>query len=449
MDFLSNVKKYKQLEIEKLAKTKNRFEQLFVTNRKDPIFIAEIKPKSATEGILYEGDFVKLAQEYENAGVDAISILTDQPSFGGSLKLLHDVSQSVNLPILRKDFILSKIQIIESLKNHADAMLLIVSLLDQQKLSDLINFSYELGLVPIVEVVSEKELDTAIKAGAKIIGVNARNLHTLDVDYENALEVLKKIPRSITPLLFSGIKTQSDVQKAVDFGAKGILVGTSLLKAKNVQAKIKELKNNFIIKICGVKDIPSAERVIKYSPSMVGLIFVPNSIRCIDFKTAKEISKLAHKQNISVVGVFQNQPVEQIINLVKTIPLDYVQLHGGEDASYCKQISVPIIKKITLENVKEKINKYKNVVNIFLVDRPKQGQGSLVNKDEVRKLSEKYNVMVAGGLNKDNVGNIIRKTGKSLQGIDVSSGVEKVVGEKDEKLVSKFIEQARGIYETI
>lgn len=241
MSFLSRVKKYKQIEIKKLEQTKNRFEQLFIGNRKSLIFIAEIKPKSPSEGILYDGDFVKLARTYEDAGVDAISVVTDESSFGGSLKLLHNVSQTVMLPLLRKDFILSKVQVIESLQNHADSVLLIVDLLSKENLQELISFSYELGLVPIVEVANKEGLGKAINAGTQIVGINARNLHTLKVDNKQALEVLKNVPKSITPLLFSGIKTQDDVRKAVKYGARGILVGTSLLQSRNVQAKVKEL----------------------------------------------------------------------------------------------------------------------------------------------------------------------------------------------------------------
>lgn len=451
MNFLSRVKKYKQVEIQKLKskQAKNRFAELFVSDRKQPVFIAEIKPKSPSEGILYKGGFVELAKKYEMAGADAVSVLTDTASFGGSLKLLNDINQAVNLPVLRKDFIMSKAQLIESLVNHVDAVLLIVSLINQKRLQELIKFTYELGLVPIVEVSSKQELEKAVRTGAKIIGVNARNLKTLKVDNEHALEVLKVIPKTIIPLLFSGIKTRQDIQQAIKFGAKGILVGTSLLKAKNIQAKIKQLKNNFIVKICGVKDINSAKSVIKQKPDMIGLNFVPNGIRCVDIKTAKIISKLANEQNISIVGVFQNQPINQVISMIKTVPLDYVQLHGEEDVTYCSQISIPIIKKITLENINLQINKYTNVVDIFLVDRSIQGQGSLVSTKQVIRFAEKYPLLIAGGLNDRNVGNVIRKTGKSLQGVDVSSGVEKVVGEKDEQLVSNFIGQARRIYETI
>jgi len=243
MNFLSQVKKYKEIEIEKLRNKqgKNRFAQLFVASRKKPVFIAEIKPKSPSKGILYKGDFIKLAKMYKTAGVDAISVLTDGPSFGGSLELLHDISQNVGLPILRKDFILSKAQLIESLQGHADAVLLIVGLLNQQKLQELIRFANELGIASVVEVASKQELKQAIKAGAQIIGVNARDLQTLKVDYEKALEILKSVPKPIIPLLFSGIKKREDIKKAVDCSARGILVGTSLLQARNIQVKIKEL----------------------------------------------------------------------------------------------------------------------------------------------------------------------------------------------------------------
>lgn len=445
MNFLSKVKKYKQTEIQNLEKKQNRFEKLFATNRKNPVFIAEIKPKSPSEGILYDGDFVKLAKTYEEAGVDAISVLTDKPSFGGDLNLLHNISQNTTIPILRKDFILSRSQVVESLKNHADALLLIVSLLNEEKLSELINFSYELGIAPVVEVVSKSELKIAIKAGAKIIGVNARNLKTLKVNNEHALEVLKIIPKTIVPLLFSGIKTRQDIYQAVKVGAKGILVGTSLLKATNIPSKIKELRNDYIVKICGIKDVDSAKNVIRQKPDMIGLNFVPTSIRRIDIRTAKSIAKLAKKQNISIVGVFQNQPLKEVLKVINSIPLDYVQLHGDED--YCTQIPIPIIKKITLDNIEEQINKYKEEVDIFLIDRPKQGKGPLVNEEKVKILAQEYPILIAGGLNSNNVASVILQVGRKLLGVDVSGGVEHVAGVKDEQLVGDFIQESRRTYE--
>lgn len=245
MDFLKHIKKYKQLEIKKLHKlqSKNLFAELFSGQKNRPILIAEIKPRSPSAGILFNGDSIKLAKKYEKFGADAISVLTDTPSFGGSLTLLNKVKKSVRVLILRKDFILDKAQLVESLHHHADAVLLIAKLLNQKKLNELVAFSYDLNLLPIVEVTTEEELKKTLKSGAKIIGVNARDLHTFKVDLNYAIQLIKKVPKSIIPLLFSGIKTGRDAEKAFKSGAKGILVGTSLLRAKDIELKIKELKN--------------------------------------------------------------------------------------------------------------------------------------------------------------------------------------------------------------
>jgi len=453
MNFLSQVKKYKEIEIEKLRNKQgiNRFAQLFVASRKKPVFIAEVKPKSPSEGILYRGDPVELASIYKQAGVDAISILTDEQSFGGSLKLLHNISQTVTLPLLRKDFILSREQLIESLQNHADAVLLIVSLLNEKKLRELIKFSYSLGIVPVVEVASKQELKQAIKAGAQMIGINARDLQTLKVDYEKALGILKSVTKPIIPLLFSGIKTQEDIKKAVSCGARGILVGTGLLQAKNIAAKIRGLNREFVIKICGVKNEDQAKIVIKHKPTMIGLIFVENSARYVNKKTAQNIAALAHSRGIPVVGIFQNQPLSIVNDFVLSIPLDYVQFHGNESVEYCRKAHAPVIKKIILKNTvgvtKDYINQYLDVIDTFLIDRPKQGQGSLVNLNKVKELTEEYPVIVSGGLNKTNVDFVIKSLGNRLLGVDVSSGVESILGEKDEKLVKSFINLARRSYE--
>lgn len=215
------------------------------------------------------------------------------------------------------------------------------------------------------------------------------------------------------------------------------------------------MKNNrkFIIKICGIRDEVSAQMVFRYKPSTVGMIFVPNTPRLVSKETAQKIANLAHSKGILVVGVFQNQSLNQITDLIRSASLDYVQLHGDEDISFCRKIKTPIIKKIKLdssiEDIKIFINKYSNVVDIFLIDRSVQGSGSIVNLDMVGELVKEYPIMIAGGLNKDNVENIIKKIGKKLLGIDVSSGVENILGEKEERLVSSFIEEGRNAYEAL
>jgi len=211
------------------------------------------------------------------------------------------------------------------------------------------------------------------------------------------------------------------------------------------------MKNNFIIKICGTRSIPSAIIVIKQKPSMIGLIFVPKKTRSVDIETAKKISKLAHEEKILVVGVFQDQPIGQVLDTIRSVQLDYVQLHGNEASSYCKNIPVLIIKRIALktniEDTKMQMGQYLGLVDIFLIDRPKQGQGLIASIEQIRKLAQDYPIIIAGGLNQNNVEYVIEKGSKKLLGVDVSSGVESILGEKDEKLVKSFINLARRSYE--
>ena len=243
MNFLDKVKKYKKVEIKLLEdkQSKNRFMDLFNGKKQRPVLIGEVKPRSPSGEILYKGDLIKLAVTYQKAGVDAISVLTDQPSFGGSIELLCEIARNVNIPVLRKDFIMNESQLIETLANKADAVLLIVKLLDQKKLNRLIKFSYLLKLLPVVEVTNMREISRAVKAGAKIIGVNSRDLITLKINYEEALKILNSVPKGIVPVMFSGISTRAHVNEAVKNGARGILVGSGLIKSKNKNKKVKEL----------------------------------------------------------------------------------------------------------------------------------------------------------------------------------------------------------------
>lgn len=241
MNFLKHVKSYKQLEIKQLKaqQRKNSFAQMLY--KKKHILIAEIKIKSPSSGILLKTDPVLCALQYEKNGVDAISVVTDKPSFGGSLDLLKNIRQNTNLPLFRKDFIMHKSQLVESLSHGSDAVLLIAKLVSSKKLQELITFSHELGLLPVVEIAHKNEIKKAIQAGAKVIGVNSRNLISLTVDQDKAIEIIKVLPKSVISLLFSGIQTKHDVDLAFKSGARGVLVGTSLLQATDIGEKIREL----------------------------------------------------------------------------------------------------------------------------------------------------------------------------------------------------------------
>ena len=211
---------------------------------------------------------------------------------------------------------------------------------------------------------------------------------------------------------------------------------------------------NFIVKICGVKDYETAQNIFKLKPTMIGLVFVPGSIRCIEIETARKITTEAHNLGILVVGVFQNQVFEYVSRILKSILLDYVQIHGVEDISFCKKLNSPVIKTIipanhSIEEIKTLMNKYSGIVDYFLIDRNVQGTGKKVDFKIVDKLTKDYPLILAGGLNKDNIEYAVISAGKGLSGVDTSSGVENSPGEKDMKSVESFILNARRAYESV
>lgn len=209
------------------------------------------------------------------------------------------------------------------------------------------------------------------------------------------------------------------------------------------------MKKDFIVKICGVRNVENAEKVLAYKPTLLGMVFVPGATREVDVETARSISNLVEDAGVQTAGLFMNQPIEEVWNVLEAVPLDVVQLHGEEDAAYCRSIPVPVIKKIsitTLEETQQRIESYGNSVYLFLVDREKQGTGPVPDISLVKELADKYSIMLAGGLRPDTIARAVETVGKNLRGVDVSGGVERRAGEKDEKLVASFIMNAREAY---
>lgn len=204
--------------------------------------IAELKPASPSRGVIRDPfDPVALATSLESSGAAALSVLTEGEFFGGSLKNLRDARKSVQLPVLRKDFIFDPWQVWETRANDADSFLLIVAVLRDQQLAELIVLSRELGMEPVVEVHTTDELSRAIKAGAKIIGVNNRNLKTLDVRVETSFELIEQIPEECIAVSESGIRTNDELLKLRAAGFDAFLIGTSLMLASDPAAALFEL----------------------------------------------------------------------------------------------------------------------------------------------------------------------------------------------------------------
>lgn len=205
--------------------------------------IAEIKRASPSRGILCpDFDPVAIARLYAQGGVAAISVLTEESFFGGSLEHLAAVRAAMKLPLVRKDFIFDPYQIYESAAYGADAILLIVAILNQEQLSEFLNLSHSLNLQCLVEVHQEAEVDRALLSGAKIIGINNRDLRTLAVDLATTRRLRPLIPRQKIVVSESGIKSREDIKKLEGWGVNAVLVGEALVTAADIPAKIKELR---------------------------------------------------------------------------------------------------------------------------------------------------------------------------------------------------------------
>lgn len=212
--------------------------------RSDDIsFICECKKASPSKGLI-AGDFpyLQIAKDYEAAGADCISVLTEPKWFLGRNDYLREIAAGVSIPCLRKDFTVDEYMIYEAKTLGASAVLLIVSILSETQLREYIKICDELGLSALVEIHDEKEALTAVNAGARLIGVNNRNLKDFSVDTENSRRLRNLIPRDIIFVSESGVKTADDVQALRKIGADAVLVGETLMKAENKCDKLKELR---------------------------------------------------------------------------------------------------------------------------------------------------------------------------------------------------------------
>ena len=209
--------------------------------------IAEVKKASPSAGVIcHDFDPVAIARQYETAGASCLSILTDEQFFQGSLSFLGQIRRAVALPLLRKDFIIDERQILESVAAGADAALLIVALLSDELLRALLDLAARASLAALVEVHDESELERALAAGARLIGVNNRDLRTFQVDLsvtERLAAKLSRSPRGRRTILVaeSGIHTRKDVERLARCGASAILVGESLMRSGNIPRKIGAL----------------------------------------------------------------------------------------------------------------------------------------------------------------------------------------------------------------
>ena len=210
----------------------------------DISIIAEVKRASPSKGLIAEDfDYISIAKEYQDAGVSAISVLTEPYFFQGSDEYLSEIAENVSIPILRKDFVVDEYMIWQAKLFGASAVLLIVSILDTVQLKKYLDLAHDLGLSAIVETHDASEISTAMIVGAEIIGVNNRNLNDFTVDIENSISLRRCVSGDVVFISESGIKTKEDVAKLKENNVDAVLIGETLMKSDYKKAMISELKN--------------------------------------------------------------------------------------------------------------------------------------------------------------------------------------------------------------
>uniref|UniRef100_A0A7V4JQ67 Indole-3-glycerol phosphate synthase n=1 Tax=Thermodesulfobacterium geofontis TaxID=1295609 RepID=A0A7V4JQ67_9BACT len=209
--------------------------------KEDFIIIAEVKKASPLSNSFRENfNPLMLVKAYEKGGAKAISVITEEKFFKGSLEYLASIRTKTKLPLLRKDFIFDPVQIEEAKAFGADIVLLISSILSDGDLSELIKYAKKLNLSSLIEIHDEEDLEKALKAGAEIIGINNRNLSTLKVNIEQSLKLFPLIPKNIPVIAESGYNKAKDIKKIKKLGFKGVLIGTSLVKSPDPEKKLRE-----------------------------------------------------------------------------------------------------------------------------------------------------------------------------------------------------------------
>lgn len=411
--------------------------------------IAEVKRASPSKGLFAPNvDPVTLAKTYAANGVAAISVLTEPHFFLGSFEILAAIKKAVQVPILCKDFIIDEYQVYEARAWGADAILLICAILDQVQLQGLLKVAHNLRMRCLVEVHTSGEVQRAIAAGAKIIGINSRDLKTFEIHPDLVRELRPQIPREHLVVAESGIHSSTDARRLARHDVQAMLVGESLVTSQNIPAQIRTLlhgaNESVQVKICGLRTTDQLHTVRDAGADLFGLMFYEPSSRYIQPQEARELLKKCESVHNTpdIVGIFVNKDAGYINDIVEQVGLNFVQLHGEESPEFCNTINRPVIKGVRLKSKDDlhRIEQFKQTSWRILLDTPTikwGGSGETHDWDLARTVAKQTPLFLAGGLTPDNVVEAIHRV--RPWGVDVSSGVE-THGQKDATKIRIFVE---------
>lgn len=401
-------------------------------------FILECKKASPSKGLIREDfDLDYIARVYNNHA-SAISVLTDEKYFQGNFDFLPQVRRQVSQPVLCKDFMIDPYQVYLARHYGADAILLMLSVLDDDQYQQLAQVAESLNLGILTEVSNEEELERAITLKAKVVGINNRNLRDLSIDLNRTKELAPRLPEGTIVISESGIYNHQQVRDLAAY-ANGFLIGSSLMAEDDLELAIRRvtLGEN---KVCGLTHADDAAAAYKSGAIYGGLIFVSGSPRQVDIEQARMIMSGAP---LKYVGVFRNADPDAVTKAAKALALFAVQLHGEENPEYVQGLKTQLPAGCEIwkaHGVTDSVPDFSQwQVDRHLLDskvgNQSGGTGVAFNWQLIPD-EQKQITMLAGGLTPENV---CEAAHIGCKGLDLNSGVESQPGKKDaNKLQAAF-----------
>ena len=430
-------------------------------------FICEVKKASPSKGIIAEHfPYLDIAKEYEVAGAAAISVLTEPDFFKGDKKYLQEIASTVKIPVLRKDFIIDEYQIYQAKVWGASAILLICACLDVPTLTKFRELADSLGLSSLVEAHDEHEVQMAIDCGARIIGVNNRNLKDFTVDVQNSVRLRNLVQDDVIFVSESGLETPEDIQVLRDNNIGVALMGETFMRSPNKVEKLAYLYGSTYytpkVKMCGISKVETIPAVVEAKPDYMGLVFAPSK-RQVTVDQAKTFVEELHKQytkrynngaeqsnndEIKTVGVFVNETLDNLVSIATEANLDVVQLHGDEDEAFIQSLkertNVEVWKAVQIRSAADAEAWIDSRAEMLLFDAyhkdERGGTGEVFDWSCLDEFERPF--MLAGGIDSTNVARAIRTV--RPYGIDISSGIE-TDGVKDDEKIKAFTNIVRTI----
>ena len=409
-------------------------------------FILECKKASPSKGLIRATfDLDEICSVYKDYA-SAISVLTDEQFFQGDFDYLKTVRELVDQPLLCKDFFVDDYQIYLARHCGADAVLLMLSVLDDEQYQALRITAESLGMDILTEVSNEEEMQRAIALNAPVLGINNRNLHDLSTDLHTTEKLVAIAPTDRVIISESGIYTHQQVKHLTQF-AQGFLVGSSLM----AQADLRRACQKLIVgehKVCGITRAEDAQAAKDTGASYCGLIFVEKSPRYIPIEHAQQITESVPFHYVAVV---QNHRIEHVVSIAQQVKLTAIQLHGTEDQAYIDELKTALHNNALshvhiwkAKPVSDTPPSFDEAVDRFVLDtklgNASGGTGQAFDWSLITTMDTDTPVMLAGGIAPTNMPDT---TALTIIGVDMNSGVESAPGIKDANKIAQVIAAAR------